>query len=114
MHARARLGNSLRQSSTPNWNDISFDCQRGLARPTARSASHVCKPAGFKHARLSTVTHSQPKRHLIPPDKRLEVDDELWGLLDICSNEELEEIHNILFGRLLVFSNLDPRGLVRK
>ncbi len=35
---------------------------------------------------------------MIPPDHRFEVDEELWGVLDICSNEELEEIYKILYG----------------
>lgn len=38
---------------------------------------------------------------MIPPDRRFEVDEELWGLLDICSNDELEEIHKILYGEKL-------------
>ncbi len=38
------------------------------------------------------------KQYLIPPDKRLEVDKELWELLDICTDEELESIHDILYG----------------
>jgi hypothetical protein len=41
---------------------------------------------------------TQEKQYLIPPDKKCEVDNELWELLDICNNDELENIHNILYG----------------
>ena len=42
------------------------------------------------------------ERYVVPPDNKFEVDEELWGALDICSNEELEEIHKILFGKATV------------
>lgn len=46
------------------------------------------------------TAYRKPEQYLIPPDNKFDVDDDLWGLLDICSNEELEEIHKILYGKL--------------
>jgi hypothetical protein len=33
-----------------------------------------------------------------PPHAAADVDSELWAVLDLCSDDELEEVHSILFG----------------
>jgi len=50
---------------------------------------------------VATFANEKEKQVLIPPDKTLEVDSELWELLDICNDEELESIHHILYGEPL-------------
>ena len=57
------------------------------------------KPRSPREGRRCEAAQRRAERYMIPPDHRLEVDEELWGLLDICSNEELEEIYKILYGR---------------
>ncbi|KAK9822234.1 hypothetical protein WJX81_003153 [Elliptochloris bilobata] len=35
---------------------------------------------------------------LTPPHAAADVDSELWAVLDLCSDDELEEVHGVLFG----------------
>lgn len=50
-------------------------------------------------------------RFIAPPERSYEVDEDLWAVLDICNNEELEEIHGILYGN--IFSGSDTRAFCR-
>ena len=59
------------------------------------------------------AAHRRAEQYVIPPDHRFEVDEELWGLLDICSNEELEEIYKILYGKPGLFSPSSTSELYR-
>lgn len=47
-----------------------------------------------------TSRHSSKSTDLVltEPVSRLDVDKELWEVLDLCSDDELETIYNILFG----------------
>ena len=51
---------------------------------------------------IRKVSHAKPcraSRLIQSPKDTVEVDEDLWAVLDICSNEELEDIHKILFGK---------------
>ena len=50
----------------------------------------------------SGVARARGKQYLSPPERKFEVDDELWSVLDICSDQELEDVHKILFGKTAV------------
>lgn len=65
-----------------------------------KHACYIWESIHTRQGRRCEATQRRAERYMIPPDQRFEVDEELWSLLDICSNEELEEIHKILYGRL--------------
>ena len=44
----------------------------------------------------AALTSNEP-RSLVPPVSNLDVDSELWTLLDLCSDEELELLYSILY-----------------
>lgn len=70
---------------------------QGIARQGLGCRSRLAGSA--KLTRQQHVTaYSKDERFILPPDNKFEVDEELWGLLDICSNEELEEVYKILYG----------------
>ena len=50
----------------------------------------------------SGVARAKGRQYLSPPERKFEVDDELWSVLDICSDQELEDVHKILFGKTAV------------
>lgn len=73
------------------------------------------RPQAIQHTqRLCAALqgHSRPRRPcttcyaksgaalepLTAPHAAADVDSELWAVLDLCSNDELEEVHGILFG----------------
>ena len=50
----------------------------------------------------SGLARAKGRQYLSPPEWKFEVDDELWSVLDICSDQELEDVHKILFGKTAV------------
>lgn len=54
--------------------------------------------AGRRSRMSSSPTPSQEVAALTEPLSRLDVDKELWEVLDLCSDEELEAVYNILHG----------------
>lgn len=69
-----------------------------------REFRKICAPPSLNlptrqaaRQRCGTQSSSQSVVRL---DRNTEVDEELWSVLDICTDEELEHVHKILFGEL--------------
>lgn len=64
-------------------------CVSTQAFQSNSNRTHRSEPARSKSAKLVALT---------APVSHLDVDKELWELLDLCTDHELETVYNILFG----------------
>lgn len=73
--------------------------QTELGRTAARINSIERKDERQSKRQCCKAARQEVQRHVVPPDTKFEVDKELWEALDICSDEDLEEIYQILYGK---------------
>ena len=68
--------------------------------PAAAGSTERLQPAfepdGLIEDQQQTILHRGPKAVSLPPMSPLDVDEELWEILDLCSDEELELLHSTL------------------
>ncbi|KAF8063867.1 hypothetical protein HT031_003724 [Scenedesmus sp. PABB004] len=92
MHGRGSSGSS---SSGGSGSGAARGAARGAAPLRSAAPSAALRPGGGGNAGGAAAAGALV---LTEPVSRLDVDAELWEVLDLCSDEELEGLYGILFG----------------
>ena len=87
-------------SSTTSTSSSSSSSSTSSSNPPQQQQQRAAPPARVTRRTQTTQAFdlggvSSP---LTPPLSALDVDHDLWGLLDLCSDGELVAVHNVLFG----------------
>ena len=104
-------GNSLLEHPTAVSNNLQLGALQLAAAPHVRShhahaVAYPCRRYKNRHAVVTQSSRRQISRSssstelvaLTEPISKFDVDRDLWEVLDLCSNEELEAVYNILYG----------------
>jgi hypothetical protein len=105
-------GTSLLEHSRATSRNLALSISKGVALHGAVFITQTANPPcrRYKHRHVESVVTCSSRRQisrsssstelvaLTEPISKLDVDRDLWEVLDLCSNEELEAVYNILYG----------------